>query len=163
MAGDARINGRIRIERCFDPALVTEIITNPKIYPHVSDDYSPPQDEFTAERLVQNAWIYFLTPIFEERTVGVFMVHGHNGVMYEVHTCILPEFWGKSVEAAKVGTQWMFENTPCRKLITLVPVYNRLAYRLALRAGMKDQGIITKSFLKNGTLFDQYVLGIEKG
>ena len=92
---------------------------------------------------------------------GVFMLHAHNLVTYEVHTC-LPFAGSRALDAAIAGRKWMFENTPCQRLITNVPEFNKVALRFAKKAGMKVIGINEKSFMKNGKLYDQTLLGISK-
>lgn len=93
---------------------------------------------------------------------GLFMGEPRNGIMYEVHTMLLPHARGKAVDIAKGAMQWMFDNTKCLKIITHVPVFNVLAKRLAEHCRMKLIGINTSSFLKNGVLYDQYLYGITK-
>lgn len=150
----------MRIERTFDEELIRSIITHPKIYPYASDDSSPAADRF---RPSMHESIYYLTPIDSE-VMGVFMLVPVNAITYEVHTCIQPEYWGKkAAEAARLLIDWMFGNTPCRKIITHVPAYNRLAYRFAKQAGLADEGLIKNSFLKHGQVYDQHLLGIAKG
>lgn len=150
----------MKIERTFDQDLIRSIITHPKIYPFASDDSSPKADEFQPS--VQDS-IYYLTPV-EDRIMGCFMMVPANAITFEVHTCILPEYWGtKAAEAAKLCAAWMFHNTPCRKIITHVPAYNRLAYRFAKQAGMTEEGLIKDSFLKDGRVYDQHLLGLAKG
>lgn len=150
----------MRIERTFDRDLIRAIITHPKIYPHVSDDSSAPADSFQPP---MHDSIYYLMPIDNE-VMGVFMMVPVNAITFEVHTCILPEYWGKkAAEAARLCAEWMFAHTPCRKIITHVPAYNRLAYRFARQAGMTEEGRIKDSFLKNGQVYDQHLLGLSKG
>lgn len=115
-------------------------------------DFEPPQHET----------ILYLVPI-EDKPLGVFMVFPTTSVCFEVHTNILPEYWGKALEAAKALIAWVFTQTECEKLITRVPAFNKLAYQLAIRVGMRSEGVNTKSFRKHGMLFDQHMMGIEKG
>ena len=97
-----------------------------------------------------------------DTSLGVFMLNPLNCICYEVHTALLPEAWGRSVEITKDGVLWLFENTPCRRVITNVPEYNRKALLLAKKTGMVQFGINPKSFLKNGVLYDQIMLGLSK-
>ncbi|MEW5709849.1 MAG: GNAT family N-acetyltransferase [Pseudomonadota bacterium] len=153
----------VRIERTFDAELVRKILTHPQIYPHVSDDGSPPPEEFDPRESVRNDAMYFLVPMAAERPAGLYVIYPHNSIMYEVHACILPEYRGAAArEAARAMVQWVFAHTPCRKLIALVPAFNRLAHQYARRVGFMDVGVITRSYLKAGVLYDQHLLAIEK-
>jgi len=153
----------IRIERTRDAELVRAIITHPRIYPYVADDFSPIAAEFDPAAAVANESVYFLAAYDDDGIVGVWMLNPINSICYEVHTCVLPAHWGeKTREVVKEAARWMFANTPCRKVVTHVPSYNRLAHKLAVDAGMQPEGCNRKSWLKNGILHDQYVLGLCK-
>lgn len=141
------------IQPVQDLRLVTETIKHPRIWNWVSDDNSS-KASFQANDAM--LWL----GAYDKEYMGCFGVHPENSVMWQIHTCLLPEAWGRSLEAAELVIQWMFNNTKCRKLITLVPVNNTLALRLAKKAGMTMEGKLTRSFLKNGVLLDQHILGI---
>lgn len=152
----------MRIERTFDREFVNEVITHPRIYPHVSQDFAPAPAEFDCGPIMAVPDALFLVPMDGEERCGVFMVHPHSAIVHEVHTCILPQYWGRSVEAGRALIEWVFDNTKCLKLLTLVPDHNDLAYRLALKCGMVSQGTLTASYLKGGKLLDQRILAVSK-
>ena len=145
----------------MDAKLVNSIVTHPKIYPFVSDDHSPSPEEYDCSPALGLEGIYYLT-IYGPDLLGLFFVHMHTGTLFEVHTCLLPKCWGRSLDATKACADWVFGNTSCQKLMTWVPTCNRLAYRLAIKSGMKDEGLSKKSHLKNGVLLDMHLLGLEK-
>ena len=147
----------MRIEPTCDEELIRGIVTHPAIWPHVSDDgsqlesYSPPMDGA--------AWLR----VVDRETLGVYMIHQHNAVTFEIHTCLLPAAWGgKARQAGNLVLDWIFTNTQCQKLITQVPETNKLALRYAQRCGLVVEGKNRQSFLKNGELIDQIQLGITK-
>lgn len=144
------------ISRCFDIPLIREAMTHPKVYQHISDDGCP--KEF--EPVLTDALIFLA--VNDPEFLGVFLFHPQNFVTYEVHTALLPEAWGKSVEYGKAAIEWMFANTPCKRVVTNVPKYNRLAKRLSEQVGMKEYGMNPKSFQKNGVLHDQIMFGLSK-
>lgn len=149
----------ITIERSHDYALIQRIITHPEIYPYVSDDHSPdPADYWPME----SAQMVYIVPMYNLIfPMGVFACHPHNSICYEAHTCILPDFRGeRALMAAQASVTWFFENTDGLKVITHVPRYNRIAYHFSKKVGFKDEGINRASFLKDGVLHDQYLLGI---
>ena len=147
-----------KIERTFDPVIVNEIMRHPKIYPHISDDFCPTREDFDSTQAVRSEANYFL---LVEDGAGVFFLHPHSRVLYEVHTCLKPECWGR-VEIAKAGARWMFEHTNCEKIMTWVPVYNRIARRFALKAGMVEEGYLDLSYMRNGSLQGMHLLGLSK-
>lgn len=136
-----------------------KIMTHPQVYGPISDDNSPPVEDFDVGPIIEAPGIYVLRA--NEHTV--FILHPWNTICYEVHTLVHPDGWGgRSVKACRAGMEWMFINTLCQKIVTHVPQFNRAAMALARRAGMKPEGLNAKSFLKRGILHDQVILGITK-
>ena len=153
----------IRITRTYDIVAIDEILTHPKIYPHISDDSSSPVDTFTSESLVANPHVIFVAARKAGEFMGVFMFVKTNAVSYEVHSAVLPEFRGKLTPLmARGALKWMFDHTECLKVDTKVPSKNRLAKKLAEVAGMTYEGTQRMSFLKDGKLYDQLLYGITK-
>ena len=147
-------------ERTNDYCLVKQIITHPKIWPHVSDDFSPKVEVY--EPIQHEAAWYVLVKDGQE-LLGLFALYPENRICWKVHTCLLPNSWGRrSKQAAREGVQWIFNNTECKRIITDVPEYNTLAYRFAEIGGMSQFGINHKSFQKDGKLHDVFMLGISK-
>lgn len=153
----------VHIQPTDDVALIAQTLRHPRVYPHIIDDGCPPADEFAAVASETSALSYL--GAFEGETfLGLFVVHAHNFVCWEVHTCLLPNAWGsRSIAAARACIEWVFENTTCRRLITAVPAGNELALRLATRAGMVAYGVNPQSIQRGGVLLDQTMLGISKG
>lgn len=148
------------IERTNDMDLVTRVMTDPCVYPYVTDDGSPNPEEFEP---VESDLIYYLLVLdYSKNVLGLFLVHPQNSIMYEIHTCLLRSCRGLMAdEAARLVLQWIFNNTPCQKLITHVPAYNKPALDYAKRSGFTVEGNNSHSFLKNGKLHDQVCLGIK--
>ena len=151
----------ITFERTQDYALIREIMTHPKIYPYIIDDGCPPVEGFQPQ---ENDAIYYVAVKDEGEMMGIWMLVPHNTVCFEVHTCLLPSAWGrKSRDAAAQFMRWIWENIKlCNRIITNVPAYNRIALRFARDCGMTEFGINQNSFLKNGTIYDQVMLGVTR-
>lgn len=141
-------------------SLVRSVLTHPRVYPHITDDSSPAADEFCPH---EHPSIVYLHAQDEGGTLGVFMLIPLSMVCYQVHTCMLPRAWGAPArECARLGTRWMFDHGPCRRIVTNVPEYNRVAERFARACGMAEYGRNLKSFQKDGVLYDEILLGISK-
>ena len=94
---------------------------------------------------------------------GVFLLERKNFIMFEVHTALLPIARGKSVEIGKQALKWAFENIQnLQRIITAVPETNPLALRMAIKSGFVQYGLNPSSFCKNGKLYEQILLGINK-
>lgn len=148
----------IHLEVCTDFAIINQIAAHKAILPFISDD-----GVINSEIDFSKSPMFFVLIRCDEQVAGFYGLQFHNSVMLEIHTCLLPEFRGTCGNlAAKKIIALLFENTVCRKLITYVPSFNRPALVYAKRAGLQVEGCIKKSFLKDGILFDQILLGIEK-
>jgi len=150
----------IVIERTTDAEYIKSCVTHPKIWEHSTDDGGLKRDEYTP--IIADA-VYWLKPIENNISYGVFFLHPHNFICFEAHTCLLPDIWGRSVECGLSGIEWMFSNTSCQRIITSVPSYNKLALRFAEKCGFKQYGVNPQSYLKNGKLHDLIMLGISRG
>jgi RimJ/RimL family protein N-acetyltransferase len=136
-------------------------MTHPQIWPHISDDGSPPAKDW---RPPEGEHIWYVTAWDDDELLGLWMFHPQNAVCWEVHTCLLPTAWGEqAIAAARALPEWIWKHTPCRRIVTNVPSSNRLALRFAIRAGMKIYGVNRESYLKGGKLCDQVCLGLSEG
>lgn len=146
-------------ERIYDAAIIKEVITHPKLYRMLGDDFSPAPEAFQP---VVNEHVWYVLAKSGLKVDGLFIFHPHTAVCWEVHTCLLPHVWGKSGETARALIQWTWENTPCLRIVTSVPEYNRLAWRLAKQAGLKAYGRNPKAIQRHQKLHDVLLLGISK-
>lgn len=150
------------VYRCTssDLPLVKAVLLHPDVYPFITDDGSPSaKDSMMCEVFLSNSAIYVLCP----HPSMILVLIPQNYITYEVHTNITPDGRGKeAIERLNKATAWMFANTPCRKIITLVPTFNRPAKWMARRFGMKEEGINRQSFQKSGRIFDQIIFGFTR-
>lgn len=152
---------RVEIRKLSDAGVIAGTIGHPRIYPHSSDDFSPPPGRI-GEFVVDGAFLC-LGAFMGGRYLGMFAAHQHNGILFEVHTCLLPEGRGPTAKlAAAACIEWLFRNTACRRLITSVPADNPAALKLALSVGMSEYGINPRSIQRGGKLLDVRMLGVSK-
>lgn len=150
----------IRIQPLEDADLITQTLRHPRIFPHIRDDLTPSAEDV---EVVLSPAVTYLGAYARGLYLGLFFLHRHNCVLFEVHTALLPHAWGaRAVECAKACIEWVFANTACERLITSVPEDNPLALRLALKAGMRHYGINPQSMRREGVLLDLVMLGISK-
>ena len=136
--------------------LIRSILQDPAIFPHIHDDGVKDCAPVDHEGL---HWML----VSDGEPLGAFLVHALNSYCYEMHTCLLPRAWGAvAARAAQMLLEWAFEHTDCEKMVTNVPAYNRAALRFAKAGGMTQEGINRASFMRNGVLVDQIMLGITK-
>jgi RimJ/RimL family protein N-acetyltransferase len=148
----------LTFERTKDYALVKEIATHPAIYPFISDDYSPSPNDF---KPFEDDAIWYVLVKDGDELLGMWMFAPENAICWQVHTCLLPNAYGKRAkQAALEMANWIWTNTTCLRLITSVPEYNRQASIFARWAGMEEYGRNPESYMKTGILHDQILLGM---
>jgi hypothetical protein len=148
------------IKRCTinDLEFVNYILTDDSVYPYISEDNTSEDiKNKMAEIYLSTPLIYVLSP----NKYSIFIYIPMTSIMYEIHSNVLPDGRGKAaLKALNESMEWIFENTICRKIISWIPMCNRLALTFAINSGAKKQGHITKSFVKYGELHDQLIYGI---
>lgn len=147
-------------ERTHDAALIRRVLTDPSVYGKISDDGCPPPSEFEVKDTQAACYV----SVYEaDELLGLFLLVPQNAVCWEIHTCLLPSAYGSLARRAAEGIlDWTWTNTPCQRIVTNVPAYNRLALRFAEGAGLTQFGLNPCSYLKGGELFDQILLGISR-
>jgi RimJ/RimL family protein N-acetyltransferase len=141
---------------------VRVILTHPKIYPLIGDDFAPDREQFKAN---EDPRIWYVLALDDDNSNGgLFTFLPDSNVCWQVHVSMLPEFWGeKAKQAGAEIVPWIWERTPCRRIIASVPIINRLALRYGVKVmGLQPFGVNKASFLKNGQMWDQVLLGVSK-
>jgi len=149
-------------ETC-DWELIKHIVTHPNIYPHVSDDFSPPPELWEPIDSPAAHYVVVRDESTREEVLGLWAFYEHTPIVWNVHTCLLPAAYGQRARrAAKEMAEWIWANTKCLRLVTEVPESNRLALRFARAAGMTEYGFNPQSYLKGGALSGVHLLGMSK-
>jgi RimJ/RimL family protein N-acetyltransferase len=104
----------------------------------------------------------FIAVFDQDKMAGAFLVKPWSDVCFEIHGGVHPDYWGKGVQVCEVMGRALFTGTSCIKIVAAVPEYNRLMRSCLRRIGMRNEGIVTKAFLKNFRLHDLYLYGICK-
>lgn len=142
------------IERTHNMALVKEILAHPMIFPHIHEDG-------TTEPAPEDHELFHWLLVSDGAPAGVFLVHPRGARCYEMHTCLLPRVWGAGARAAaRLLGDHVFYVLGGLKLVTNVPANNRRALRYAQANGMRIEGTNRASFLRNGVMEDQIMLGL---
>ena len=151
------------IKRCTieDLDFVNSVLRHDTIYPFIADDMFPPVDEFSLEPLLINPGVYFLTTNKYTVFVAIPII---NNFVYEFHVnMIAPEGRGKvAVESTKEAVNYLFFGTHCLKLVSFIPVIYENVVKFACANGEQIEGTIKDAYLKNGKLYDMYLLGVTK-
>lgn len=149
----------MEFDRTYDWELIRLIATHPKIWPSISDDFSPQPQDWAPEQDEQVWYVH----VKNELSLGMFIFYPENPICWRSHICMLPESWGAIArDACKGAFAWLWANSSCLRIIGSIPECNSLALGFALQCGMERFGVNVRSFQKDGKLFDQILLGISK-
>lgn len=148
----------LTLEQCEDMRLIASISRDERIYRTMADDHSPAPGDYEPP----SGAIYVV--VREDTAVrGMWVLDRRTHVKYEVHTLLLPGWpLQDKLRAAAMMAQWVWDNTPCVRLVTEVPVTNRAAIWFARKAGMVEFGRDPKSYAKGGELHDTVLLGMSR-
>ena len=150
----------LRFKRVYDLELVRAVLSHPRIFPHIGDDYAGPRESFTPNSDYRIWWVEANN---DGELLGLFMFLPRSTVLWEMHVSLLPGAWGPpGLRAGRQVIPWVWENTTCRRLIGEVPRSNTLAIRWAEACGFTRFGVNPRAFMKRGVLEDLVLLGISR-
>jgi RimJ/RimL family protein N-acetyltransferase len=150
----------MNFERTTDYELIRAMATRPEVWDAVSDDFAQPVENWAPMR---SDLLWYVIARDGEEVLGFWMFVPHSPVSWEIHTCLLPECgYRRARLAAREMLDWLWRKTSIVRLVTNVPEYNRAARAFAKAAGMVEFGTNERSYMKNGVLHDQIMLGISR-
>jgi hypothetical protein len=148
------------IERSEDWAAIKQLVRDPAIFPHVSDDFYPSPD--TWEPTASDDLCYLLARD-KEGLFGFGIFLPDTWACWKAHMGFLPRSYGaKAIASFKEMLDWMWAHTPARRIVGEVLSDNRRAIKFATEAGFREYGVNEKSRLKGGAMRDQVCLGISR-
>lgn len=159
--------GEIASARTLDADILRQFYHDPDIWGPMQCDDGLNADDLDFDQILEddsdNCHI-FVTSHLDNALAALFMFAMENSRCYSIHSALLQKYWGKGYAAAfgQSACRWMFNNTSCLKIITLVPDYNISALEMSMSGGMIIEGVNRKSFMKGGILYDQTMLGITR-
>jgi RimJ/RimL family protein N-acetyltransferase len=153
----------VRIERTVDVHYVRTVIGHPAIKPEVLEGDDEPL-------VPLHESIYYLVPSVERHAdgaiedvrVGVVAFIPVNSIAWNPHIAILPEHRGCGTEALQAAMSWMFENTPCEKVVAYPPAFNARMIHVFEKCGFCLEGRSPRSFKWRGEYHDRILMGKEK-
>ena len=151
----------IVLRRIFSATDIKRVMTDPDVWPFVSEDgYSKEDYEPVEDESFRYLGIYSNGAL-----AGLFFVHPDNGATsLKAHIAILKPFRSLyALPAVKRLIEWFCGlEERINKLNATIPEYNTGAARLAGSAGFSREGVNRKSIMKDGVFYDQFQFGITK-
>ena len=134
-----------------DYEAIKRIFNDKRIYDYLVDDLTPEDIE------PPQGCVYLLS----EDGDGLVMVIPRNSVEAEVHIAVLPEARHRAFYYGKKALDWIFEQN-VHKVTAMIPQTNQQVYKYCLKLGFQQEGVNRMSFLKDGKLQDQWLIGLTK-
>ena len=148
----------LTVERSVNYALLDYIAKEPSIWEATRDDFPP--DDYTVP---QGNGIYYLLAHDGDDLLGFCAFWPQNAVCFDAHLCFRPCAYGKRASFAfRIMLNWMWINTKAQRIVGSIPVYNRLAIAFCKRAGGTVYGVNPKSWVRDGKLHDQVLIGMSR-
>jgi RimJ/RimL family protein N-acetyltransferase len=143
------------VKHCIDPDVISKIVNHKDVCGWLSDDLSPK----VHIPVIHPSVIY----IVDDTEQGVIRVDPMNGITCKVHIATTPKMWGTGHTFVKEAIEWGFNHTGYLKVVAYIPAFNDHTLKLVRDVGFIQEGICTKSFLKDWKLHDQIIFGLRKG
>ena len=134
-----------------------EILTHPSIYSTIKDDYSALREDFYIPEDMAVLVCYV-----DDQPASCLTLQQMNGITWDVHVQILPEYREMSLELGHKMLNWIWENTTAEKLVAFISFKYENVKRYAERMGFEVEGISKNSIRIEGELIDQWLMGISK-
>jgi len=149
----------MKIVQLYDPNIIRGVMMHEDILSTIIDDT---WDGSVVTSDLQNN--IYLGCVVNDKLIGLYVLHWLNGVTLQGHAHILKEFRADhSLKSCRSIMTWILEKIHrCKKIACFVPwVYPNVKQFLAA-SGLKEEGILRKSFALNGQLHDQWIMGITR-
>lgn len=144
------------VDRCFDVEVVRSILTHPDIYDRISEDGALPREDYIPPMI----GCAYVLGIVGAEPIGVMIYHPINGVTWECHVQVLPEFRRSHAEEfTQKAIAWAWD-MGAKKIVAQIPVIHPNVRQFALKCGFEDEGINRRSHMKNNQLHDQWYMGL---
>ena len=145
----------MRVERTFNLDIIKSIVEHPELRDLLTEDGE-------VVHVPSHPDIYWLLSYNKDILRGFVGFIPINSITWNPHIAILPEFRGCGTDTMYAGIQWMFQNTPCQKIVAYPPGYNKAMIRVFEKCGLHREGLSPDSFMFRGKVYDRILMGIER-
>lgn len=149
----------MRIGLAQDMDELNGILKNPYIWAQLTESDIDP-NEFYPEMKPISFWMVAET----DEICGIMLVLAENTATTLIHPYMLEKHKGKGYYMIKAFFEWYLRNAKeeANKINAKIPAFNKAGRKVALKVGFKDEGVDRQSYLRDGKLYDQYLLGITR-
>ena len=156
----------MKVQQIHNAALIKEISTHEKIWDNITEDGAIAPEEYEPD---MDNWIWLACTTENDNYTlklhGIMGFHPMSDTMWQAHALFRPECWGdkRNKKLGRLALDWLFKhNSRVHKIIGIIPDISKETLRFSARIGMKREGVLKKSYLKNGKLHDQYIVSLNR-
>lgn len=149
----------MNIVQLYDIDLIRGVLLHPEILPTIIDDTW----DGTACHPDTINEIYLGVEV-EGLLIGVYRLHWIGGVCLQGHAHILPSYRKEySQKSCHAALKWLVKYVRrCHKVDCWVPFVYPNVKSFLTACGFSEQGLSRKSFMLDGQLHDQWIMGITR-
>ena len=149
----------IEAARIYDTDLIKALITRDDIWATVAED-GQLCSEFEPEVNAQ-CWLLMTS---DDQHIGLYNLHAHNAVTVEIHAHVLPEYRAEhSRSTGASALKWLYDHHPeYQKVVAQIPCIYENVKKFTCSFGFQLEGVNRLSYLKNGEIIDQWLLGMTR-
>ncbi len=153
----------MRLTRTTDPQEVRAVFEAPGVREHIWDraERMPVPIAPTIYHLLAKEQ-RFSDGSVEDCMIGALMFVPMNLIAWNPHIAVLQKYRGCGTELMRAGMEWMYENTPCEKLLAYPPEFNAPMIRVFEKCGFAREGYSPRSFRWHGALCGRLLMGADK-
>ena len=144
------------MELSTDSAIVKKAILKVK---NLAFEDGVNEDNWTPKIHSTSVWLLIKD---EGSMVGLCNIRIVQATMIEIHPYAMPDKCRKWKGIVKSILSWIYDNKKINKVIALIGVNHKTTYKAALKIGFKKEGLIKESYLKDGKLHDQHLIGLTR-
>ncbi len=146
--------------RTYDEQIIKSILFCPEIFKTIAEDGFL-KENFELD-CIGDCWLLMSN---DDKTIGLYHLHPRNSVTLEIHAHVLPEHRKQhSKETGLAALQWILDYAPdhYQKVIAQIPVIYENVKKFTCSFGFVEEGLNRLSYIKNGEIVDQWLLGITR-
>lgn len=144
--------------RTYDTEIIEGLMRMPDLWATIAEDGQNP-DDYKAD-CEGECWLLMMN---DTDFIGAYNLHAHNSVTVQIHAHVISAHRKQySYETGMAALQWIIDNTEYQKVVAIIPTIYENVKRFTCSFGFQEEGINRQSYLKNGELVDQYLLGITR-
>ena len=156
----------MKVQPIHNAALVKEISTHEKLWDSLTEDDAIAREDYEPD---MDSWIWLACTTENEdgtsKLNGLVGLHPMSDTLWQAHALFRPECWGdkRNKKLGRMALDWLFKNNPrIHKIIGIIPELSKETLSFSAKIGMKREGVLKKSYLKNGELHDQYIVSLNR-